>query len=142
MKDLKTVISAPTKDEAERMVKIAYYIDKRFLRPTDMVVMGIDVYRLKECGEVRMSKSPAELKKFTMGLWDRMTEPMKAMFLWSHLCQGVEELRALLRQFHPIIKNTRSEENNLDAIQATMSMKLPTELQAKIKEGFGREWGK
>jgi hypothetical protein len=140
MKDLKTVTSAPTKDQAERMCKIAYYIDKKFLRATDTVTMGIDIYRLKEFGEVRMSKSQKELKKFTSELWGRMTDPMKAMFLWSYLCEEVDVIKELLNDFYPMVKNIGSERHHLDAILGSMSSKLPVELQAEIKKGFGREW--
>lgn len=142
MKDLKAVTHAPSKDEAERMYKIAYYLDKKFLRPIDVVDLGIDVYKLKECGEVRMAKSPSKIKPYTAEIWGRMTESMRAMFLWSYLCEEIDSLRATLRQLKPIAKNVRLEELALDSILNSMSIKLPPELQAKIKEGFGREWGK
>lgn len=141
MKDLKTVISAPAKDEAERMVMVAYYIDKKFLRPTDIVDLGIDLYRLKECGEVRMSKSPAKLRPHTAGLWGRMTDPMKAMFLWSYFCSKAEELRNILDQLGPLVKSScREERSRIEQMLGTMALKLPKELQEKIREGFGREW--
>ena len=140
MKDLKAVIESPSKDEAERMVRISYYLDKKFLRPIDMVDFGIDVYRLKECGEVRMSKPISKLKPHVAALWGRMTDPMRAMFLWSHLCQGVDELRGILREMSPFVKNARSDDNYLDLFLGSISMKLPAELQAKFKEGFGKEW--
>lgn len=140
MKDLKTVIEAPSREDAQRMVKIAYYIDKRFLRPIDMVDFGIDVYRLKECGEVRMSKSATKLRPHVAALWGRLTDPMKAMFIWSHLCQGVDEIRGILSEMKQFTKNTHPDENYLDLFLGSIAMKLPAELQAKIKEGFGKEW--
>lgn len=141
MKDLKSVISAPAKEEAERMCKIAYYLDKKFLRPIDLVDLGIDVYRLKECGEVRMSKKPSEIKPHLAALWNRMTEPMKAMFLWSHLCQEVDMIKELLMQLGSFHKGSmQAELSHLDALLLSASRKLPEELQSKIKEGFGKEW--
>lgn len=140
MKSLKSVIAAPSKEEAERMVKIAYYIDKKFLRPMDVVDLGIDLYRLKECGEVRMSKSPVKLKPHTAAIWGRMTETMRTMFLWSYFCQGIDELRGILSQLEPAIKNTRNEGQHLEAALASLAQKLPQDLKEKFKEGFGREW--
>jgi hypothetical protein len=141
VKDLKTVISAPAKDEAERMVKVAYYLDKKFLRPTDIVDLGIDLYRLKEFGEVRMSKSPAKLRPHTAGLWGRMTESMKAMFLWSYFCDKADELRNILGQLMPLVKSSCREEHvRIEQMLGAMALKLPKELQEKIREGFGREW--
>lgn len=140
MKSIKEKMETPSKEDAERMVKIAYYLDRKFLRPIDMVDFGIDVYRLKECGEVRMSKSLSKIRPHVAGLWARMTDPMRAMFLWSHLCQSVDELRVILAEMAPIIKSTKADADYLNLFLGSMAMKLPPELQAKIKDGFGKEW--
>lgn len=141
MKDLKTVASVSAKEEAERMCKIAYYLDKKFLRPIDLVELGIDVYRLKECGEVRMSKKPSEIKPHVDRIWHRMTDPMKAMLLWSNLCREMDMARELILQLGSFSKiSMQGELAHLDAVLASMSRKLPAELQEKIKDGFGKEW--
>lgn len=140
MKDLKTVVSAPTKEEAERMVKVAYYLDKNFLRPLDFVDFGIEVYRLKECGEVRMSKSHAKIKPHAAKLWGRMTKPMQAMFLWSHFCELVDEMRLIYQELRELGEPTQDGRLQLDAVIAKTAAMLPKELQEKIKEGFGRDW--
>ncbi len=140
MKTFKARIDAPSREDAERMLKIAYYIDKKFLRPIDMVDFGIDVYRLKECGEVRMSKSRSKVKPHVLELWGRMTKPMKAMFMWSHFCECVDELRKVHQELQALGEPVQNQRLELDVAIARTSAMLPAELQAKIKEGFGKEW--
>lgn len=140
-KELKSWPTPPVKEEAERLCKIAYYLDKKFLRPIDLVELGIDVYRLKECGEVRMSKKPSQIKPHLAAIWGRMTEPMKAMFYWSRFCHEMGMAMELLTLIGDISKHSMQNElANLDAVLLSASRKLPLELQEKIKDGFGKEW--
>lgn len=132
--------SVLTKEKIERMYKVAYYLDKKFLRPVDIVDLGIDVYKLKECGEVRMSKNLSKLKPHGQEIWSRMSQAMKAMFFWSYLSDHLEDVKDVLKDLEPLVKNVNTERNAVLTIEKSMSMKLPPELQTKIKEGFGREW--
>jgi hypothetical protein len=141
VKELKAVRKPTTKDEVERMYKIGYYLDRSFLKPTDVVDLGLDVYRLKEFGEVRMKKTWAKIRPMADQIWGRMTDPMKVMFWWSYYCQGLDYLNLILNELDPILRNLGTERRGVELLQSTMCQKLPPELQAKIKEGFGREWG-
>jgi hypothetical protein len=141
VKELKAVRKPTTKDEVERMYKIGYYLDHSFFRPADAMDLGLDLYRLKEFGQVRMTKSWAKIKPHAEGIWTRMTEPMRAMFWWSYFCQGIDYLALILDEMEPILKVVSTERRQIELLQSTVCQKLPPELQKKIKEGFGREWG-
>lgn len=140
MKKLKDTRASVTKDEMERMYKISYYIDKGFFKPLDVVDLGLDIHRLKEFGEVRMTRPWPKLRSHAGPLWARMTDPMKVMYWWSFLCEGIDLLKSLLDTMEPFVKNVNLERKSLETVVSSMCQKLPPELHAKIKEGFGREW--
>lgn len=142
MKELKAVRKPTTKEEVERMYKVGYYLDRNFLKPTDVVDLGLDLYRLKEFGEVHMKKTWAKIRPLTDGIWNRMTDPMKVMFYWSYFCQWLDYGRLVLDEMEPLIRNVGFERKSIEAMSSAMYQKLPAALQTKIKEGFGREWGK
>lgn len=141
MKDLKAVRKPSTKEQVERMYKIAYYLDRSFLTPTDVVSLGLDVYRLKEFGQVRMKQSWARIRPQVDAIWARTTGPMRAMFWFSYYCEALDYLQLLLDDMEPVVRNVSLEKKSLETLSSSMCQKLPAELQQKIKEGFGREWG-
>lgn len=142
MKELKAVRKPTTKEEVERMYKVAYYLDRNFLKPTDVVDLGLDLYRLKEFGEVHMKKTWAKIRPQADTIWARMTDPMKVMFYWSYFCQWLDYGRLILDEMEPLVRNVGFERKSIEAMSSTMYQKLLPELQKKIKEGFGKEWGK
>lgn len=141
MKELKAVRKPTTKDQVLRMYKVAYYLDRSFFKPADLVDFGLDIYRLKEFGEVKMKKTWVKIRPYADGLWNRMTDSMKVMFFWSYYCEGLDYLRLILAEMEPLVKNVGPERGGVEALSSSMSQKLPPALQTKIKEGFGREWG-
>lgn len=132
--------SSPQKEEIERMYKCAYYIDRGFFRPADLVDFGIDIVRLKEFGEVVMKKPVAQLRPKAPGLWERMNKAQRTMFLYSYLMQGIKYLSAMLDLMEPLLGNCMSERHALSSILNTLQRKFPDELQEKLRDGFGKEW--
>ena len=141
MKELKAVRKPTTKDQVLRMYKVAYYLDRSFFKPADLVDFGLDIYRLKEFGEVRMKKTWSKIRPQADQLWARMTDPMKAMFYWSYYCEGLDYLRLILGEMEPFVKNVALDRSGIEELSRSMSQKLPPALQSKIVQGFGREWG-
>lgn len=131
---------APVKEEVERMYKCAYYIDRNFLKSTDVVDFGIDVYRLKECGEVRMKKTLQQIRPHVQPLWERMNRAQKVMFFYSYLCQSVGYVRAILQEMEALVGDVGREKGFLDGIPDSVYLKFPKELKDKIKDGFGSDW--
>lgn len=141
MKELKAVRRPTTKDQVLRAYKVAYYLDHSFFKPADIIDFGLDIYRLKEFGEVRMKKTWPKIRPQADRLWVRMTDSMKVMFYWSYYCEGLDYLRLILGEMEPLIKSVAVERSGVEALSSSMSLKLPPALQTKIREGFGREWG-
>jgi hypothetical protein len=142
VKELKPVRKPTTKDQVERMYKVAYYLDRSFFKPADILDFGLDIYRLKEFGEVKMKRAWSKIRPQAEALWVRMTDSMKVMFYWSYYCEGLDYLRLILAEMEPLVKNVGPERSGVEALSSSMSHKLPPALQTKISEGFGREWGR
>lgn len=131
---------APIKEEIERMYKCAYYIDRNFLKPDDVVNLGLDVYKLKECGEVVMKKDLAKLRPHVAGIWERMSKAQRTMFLYSYFAQGVKYMLQILKDMEPLIGNTSPPAHNIISAMNTLHRNFPEELVEKINGGFGKEW--
>jgi hypothetical protein len=131
---------AADKDEIERMYKCAYYIDRSFFRPADVLDYGIDIVKLKEFGEVVMKKPLANIRPKVKALWDRMSKAQRTMFLYSYFSQGVRYLNGMLDLLEAQLGNCMSERHALSSILTTLNRKFPDELQEKIRDGFGKEW--
>lgn len=132
----------PQKAEAERMYKVAYYLDKGFLRPMDLADYGLDIVYLKECGEVRMKKDWNKVRPHVPALWERMNSAARAMYLYSYLCEAVDHVKGILGDLSPYVGGIQSQEALLGRITDTLFPKFPKELQEKIQSGFGKEWAR
>ena len=58
---------APSKEEIERMYRMAYCVDPEFFRREDVADFGLDLRRLKEFGEVLMAKKLPVLRSGSTG---------------------------------------------------------------------------
>lgn len=130
----------PGKDEIERMYKCAYYLDRGFLKPSDVTDFGIDISRLKEWGEVVMKKPLPILRAHVKALWDRMDRAQRTMFLYSYFAQGMKRMLTLLDSIEAQAGNCMSERHAMNSVTSTLPRKFPEALQDKIREGFGKEW--
>lgn len=134
---------APIKEEIERMYKCAYYVDRAFFKPSDLVDFGLDFYKLKEAGEVEMKKDLAKLRPHVQGLWDRMNTAQRTMFLYSYFALGCQYLGSILGDMEPLLGgDLKPEMHFLNTLISKVNQKFPAELQDKLNEGFGKEWSK
>lgn len=131
----------PDKREIERMYKCAYYLDRSFFRPEDMLELGIDVLRLKEFGEVVMKKPLSHLRTRVGALWERMSRAQRTMFLYTYYVQGVKHLQGLLSLMEGEIGSMMTERHGLSSFLGAMFRRFPEDLQKKLKDGVGKEWG-
>lgn len=131
---------SPGKEEIERMYKCAYYIDRTFFKPADVVDFGIDIVRLKEFGQVVMKKPIAKLRPQKSYLWARMNKAQRTMFLYSYFIQGLKYMNAVLDQMEAMLGTSMSERHALSSISTMLERKFPEELQDKLRDGFGKEW--
>jgi predicted transcriptional regulator len=132
----------PQKDDIERMYKVAYYLDSKFFRKEDVVDLGLDLHKLKECGSVEMKKDLTKLRAMVGKVWTRMSSSAHVMFIYSYFWEHLRDMKDLLNELEIYIekKSTGWEASTLDALSESLYRKFPEDLQKKIKSGFGKEW--
>lgn len=132
--------AAPSKAEIERIYKAAYYVNPSILRPQDPAELGLDLHRLKECGEVLMKKSLSELRRHLPALWGRMDESQKALFLLGHLAEALKYADTTLQALEKELGPLKEEKASIDRVMNLVYGKIPENLARRIKRGLGREW--
>lgn len=130
----------PDKAEIESMYKCAYYVDAGFFRAPDVVDFGLDLHRLKECGEVVMKKSIRELRKHLGELWARMTKDQKVLFLMSSAMEGMGFLELVFDDLAVFTGDVKEEKLGLDSVRNSLFAKIPKNLHLKLEKGLGKEW--
>lgn len=128
------------KPEIERMYKCAYYLDRSFFRPEDMLELGIDVPRLKEFGLVVMKKPISHLRTRVGPLWERMNRAQRTMYHYTYYVQGVKNLQGLLDLMEGELGSMMSEKHALSSFLGAIFRRFPPDLQKKLKDGVGKEW--
>lgn len=130
----------PTKVQIERMYKLAYTMDPSIFKREDVVDFGIDLYHLKECGEVRMSKPLGKLRKHTSDLWDRMDSHQRAAFIMSYLVDALRSVEVLVKDLEREIGDLKDVREALTWMHSGLFGKFPKGLQKKLALGLER-WG-
>lgn len=131
---------APSKGQVERMYRLAYIIDPEFFRREDVVDFGIDLYRLKEFGEVRMSKSLAQVRRHVPDLWSRMDAHQRAAFISSYLLGALHSVRGFLGDLEREIGDLKDVKEALALVEGGLFGMFPRALQNRLRQGLER-WG-
>jgi len=131
---------APMKAQIERMYKLAYTMDSSLFKREDVVDFGIDLYRLKEFGEVRMSKPLGKLRKQISDLWDRMDAHQRAAFIMSYLVDTLRSMDVLVKDLEMEIGELKEVREALTWMNSGLFGKFPKGLQKKLQLGLER-WG-
>lgn len=130
----------PAKEEIERMYRCAYYVDRSFFKPADLVDFGLDFYKLKEAGEVIMKKDLSKIRPHVNSLWGRMNLAQRTMFHYSYFVQGCNYLSAILEDMKRAVGEVKQEEKLIETLMVTLTRRFPEDLQEKVNDGFGKEW--
>lgn len=131
----------PDKDQIVRMYRLAYMLNPAILSREDVVDFGIDLYRLKECGEVRMSQPLVKLRKLVPGLWKRMDPHQRAAFILSYLVGTMARLEAQVKDLEKEMGDLKEIHESLIWMNSVLLGKFPKALQGKLRQGLER-WGK
>lgn len=128
----------PDKDQIVRMYRLAYMIDPAFFTREDVVDFGLDLYRLKEFGEVRMSQPIGKLRKHVPALWDRMDPHQRGAFTLSYLLGSIEAVGALVKDLEAEMGSLSDVHENLLWMNSFLLGKFPKALQGKLRQGLER----
>lgn len=128
-----------TRAEAERLYWLAYLVDSSFFRPIDAVNFGIDVRKLKECGEVTMTKPIAKIRGHILGLWERLTKDQRAAFIMSYLLEGLESIAVTVGDLENQIGNLQDVRDALTWINLTLFGRFPKNVMQRLEEAL-RKW--
>lgn len=129
---------APGKEEVERMYWLAYCVDPEFFRKEDVVDFGIDLYRLKEFGQVRMSKGLAVLRKNAPFLWKRLSDTQRAAYILGDIVSGLRYVDGAVKELEKVMGEFPEAHESVDFIYHQLFAKMPTGLRAKLEKGFGK----
>lgn len=128
----------PSKEEVERMYRLAYCVNPDFFRKEDVVDFGLDLYRLKEFGQVRMTKTLAVLRKHAASLWRRMSDAQKAAYILADVIAGLKYVDGAVKELEKLMGAFPEAHESIDFIYNQLFAKLPLGLRDKIDLGFGK----
>jgi hypothetical protein len=131
----------PTKEDIERLYRLAYCVDPDYFKKEDVVNLGLDLYRLKEFGQVRMTKSLAVLRKQAPILWKRLSDVQKAAYILGDIIAGLRYVDGALREIEAFIGEFPEGHESVDFIHHQLFAKLPMGLRSRLEQGFGK-WKK
>lgn len=127
-----------TKDEVERLYRLSYTVDHEFFRREDVVELGLDIHRLKEFGEVRMSKSLATLRKQVPVLWKRMNDLQKAAYIMGDVMSGLKYVDQAIRELEKILGEIPQAHEGLSFIETGLFARIPAHLRERLSKGFAK----
>jgi hypothetical protein len=129
---------SPTKEEIERMYRLAYCVDPDFFRKEDVIDFGLDFYRLKEFGQVQMGKSLGVLRKHAPSLWKRLSDSQKAAYILGDIISGLRYVDGAIRELEKVMGGFSEAHEHVDFIYHQLFAKLPVSLRLKLEKGFGK----
>lgn len=129
---------APSKEEVERMYRLAYCVDPEFFRREDVIDFGLDLYRLKEFGEVRMSKNVGVLRRHAPTLWKRLSDAQRAAYILADVVSGLRYVDGAVKELEKVMGAFPEAHESVDFIYHQLFAKLPIGLRNKLEKGFGK----
>lgn len=129
---------APGKEEIERMYRIAYCVDATFFRKEDVIDLGLDLYRLKEFGEARMSKGLPILRKKIASLWSRMTDEQRSAYVMSDVMSGLRYVDLAIKELEKYLGEVPGAHEGVSLVQDNIFSRIPASLRERTERGFGK----
>lgn len=127
-----------SKDDVERLYRLAYTVDHEFFRREDLIELGLDLHRLKEFGEVRMSKSLAQVRRQVPILWKRMNDLQKAAYILGDVMSGLKYVDQTIRELEKILGEMHEAHEGISFIQTGLFARIPAHLRDRLSKGFAK----
>lgn len=128
----------PTKEEVERLYRLSYMVDHVFFRREDVVDLGLDLRRLKEFGEVRMSKGLSVLRKHAPGLWHRMNDLQKAAYIMADVISGLKYVDQAIKELEKVVGPIPEAHDGVSFVHTGLFARIPAHLRERLEKGFGK----
>jgi len=120
------------------MYRLAYLVDSSIFRPIDAVNFGIDVRRLKEYGEVSMSKPVKKIRTHALALWERLSREQRAAFFMSFLLEELELVSSIVINLEEQIGSLQDVREALTWINLTLFGKFPKHVVQRLESALGK----
>jgi hypothetical protein len=127
-----------SKDEVERLYRLAYTVDHEFFQKQDLIDLGLDLHRLKEFGEVRMSKSLSQVRKQVPALWKRMNDLQKAAYIMGDVMSGLKYLDNAIRELEKLLGEIPHAHDGISFIETGLFARIPAHLRDRLSKGFAK----
>lgn len=137
-KDVWPGAKPPTKEEIERLYRLSYTVDHQFFRREDVVDLGLDIHRLKEFGEVRMSKSLGVLRKHAGSLWKRMNDQQRAAYIMADVISGLKYVDQAIQELEKVLGPLPEAHDGVSFVHTGLFSRIPSYLREKLEKGFGK----
>lgn len=128
----------PTKEEIERLYRLAYTIDARYYRREDVVDLGLDLHRLKEFGDVRMSKGLPTLRKHAGSLWKRLNDAQRTAYILADVISGLRYVDQAVRELEKEVGPLPEAQEGISLVQNSLFSRVPAHLRERLDKGFGK----
>lgn len=129
---------SPTKEDVERLYRLSYLVDREFFKREDVADLGLDLRRLKEYGEVRMTKGLVVLRKHVQGLWSRMNDLQKAAYIMGDVMSGLVNVDLSIRELEKVVGPIQQAHEGVSFIQTGLFAWIPSHLRDRLEKGFGK----
>jgi hypothetical protein len=128
----------PTKEEIERLYRLSYMVDHEFFRREDVIDLGLDLRRLKEFGEVRMSKTLGVIRKYAPGLWKRMNDLQKAAYIMADVISGLKYVDQAIKELEKVVGPIPEAHDGVSFVHTGLFSRIPSHLRVRLEKGFGK----
>jgi hypothetical protein len=129
---------APSKDDIERLYRLAYCVNPDYYRKEDVVNLGLDLYRLKEFGQVRMTKPLTVLRKQAPILWKRLSDVQRAAYVLGDVIAGLRYVDGAVTELEKLMGEFPEAHESVDFIYHQLFARMPASLRDKLEKGFGK----
>lgn len=126
------------KADIERLYQLAYVVDPSVFTPEDAVEFGLDVHRLKEFGQARMSKPLAQLRRRLPDFWRRLDRQIRSLFLAGRLADALLGIEPLVKDLEQEMGELKDLRGGLGWMRSSLFGLFPKSVEAKLKEGQGK----
>lgn len=126
------------KVDIERMYRLAYCVNPNIFKPEDVIHFGIDLHRLKECGEVEMKKPLCQIRKHVSLLWQRMDHHQRAAFFTGDLIDGLRKVTAAIKNIEQVLGPLIDVRDNVEEVYHSLFAHMPRGFRERTEKGFGK----